>query len=63
MWPNPRIWSHLLKKSLMEIFIFCAVTSYNKDEEDYSEQFLYNFHFETIISENLAATLGCKQEY
>ena len=21
-----RIWSHLLKKSLMEIFIFCAVT-------------------------------------
>ena len=27
MWPNPkflRIWSHLLKKSLMESFIFCA---------------------------------------
>ena len=34
MWPNPqetadsvqRIWSHLLRKSLMENFIFCAVT-------------------------------------
>ena len=27
MWPNPQllIWSHLLKKSLMENFIFCAV--------------------------------------
>ena len=28
MWPNPqllRIWSHLLKKSLIENFIFCAV--------------------------------------
>ena len=28
MWPNPqemRIWSHLLKKSLLENFIFCAV--------------------------------------
>ena len=28
MWPNPkflRIWSHLLKKSFMENFIFCAV--------------------------------------
>ena len=28
MWPNPqklRIWSHLLKKSLTENFIFCAV--------------------------------------
>ena len=28
MWPNPqelRIWSHLLKKSLMENFIFCAM--------------------------------------
>ena len=25
MWPDPRIWSHLLKKYLVEIFIFCAV--------------------------------------
>ena len=27
MWPNPflRIWSHFLKKSLIENFIFCAV--------------------------------------
>ena len=28
MWPNPqelRIWSHLLKKSLMKNFIFCSV--------------------------------------
>ena len=25
MWPNPQFWSHLLKKSLMENFIFCAV--------------------------------------
>ena len=28
MWPNrrlPRIWLHLLKKSLLENFIFCAV--------------------------------------
>ena len=24
-----RIWSHLLKKSLMEIFIYCAVTPAN----------------------------------
>ena len=24
-----RIWSHLLKKSLMEIFIFCAVSEVN----------------------------------
>ena len=24
---KPRIWSHLLKKSLMEIFIFCIVIS------------------------------------
>ena len=25
IWSHLRIWSHLLKKSLMEIFIFCAV--------------------------------------
>ena len=26
MWPNPQeTWSHLLKKSLMENFIFCTV--------------------------------------
>ena len=25
---NPRIWSHLLKKFLMENFIFCAVILY-----------------------------------
>ena len=28
MWPNPQetaVWSYLLKKSLMENFIFCAV--------------------------------------
>ena len=28
MWPNPQetaVWSHLLKKYLMENFIFCAV--------------------------------------
>ena len=31
MRPNPqvRIWSHLLKKSLMENFIFCAVHEFN----------------------------------
>ena len=29
MWANPlRIWSHLLNKSLMEDFIFCAVYSF-----------------------------------
>ena len=28
MWPNPRIWSHLLRKCLMENFIFlCKVSS------------------------------------
>ena len=36
-----RIWSHLLKKSLMENFIFCAVKYAFADdpikEEDYSE--------------------------
>ena len=33
MWPNPqktRIWSHLLNKSLMENFIFCAVVVVEK---------------------------------
>ena len=33
MWPNPqelRIWSHLLKKSLIENFIFCAVICLQK---------------------------------
>ena len=25
MWPNPQFWPHLLKKSLMEKFIICAV--------------------------------------
>ena len=24
MWPNPQIWSHLLKKSLIENFFLCA---------------------------------------
>ena len=34
MWPNLRSWSHLLKKSLIENFSFCAVwrfTQYNID--------------------------------
>ena len=30
---NPRIWSHLLKKSLMENFIFCAVSYMLKHTE------------------------------
>ena len=29
---KPRIWSHLLKKSLMENFIFCAVRAFPDDE-------------------------------
>ena len=36
-----RIWSHLLKKSLMENFISCAV---NDDDDD---EWLY--HWETIV--------------
>ena len=42
MWPSPqflRIWSHLLKKSLMENFIFCAVF-----------RTLSNIHDGTILS-------------
>ena len=38
-----RIWSHLLKKSLMEIFIFCAVIS-----KCYS--WLFSLHFCTEFS-------------
>ena len=37
MWPNPQkivgIWSHLLKKSLMENFIFCAVSNKRKNDK------------------------------
>ena len=37
MWPNPKelwTWSYLLKKSLMENFIFCAVL-----QEEYQDNF------------------------
>ena len=29
----PRIWSHLLKKSLMEIFLFCACNGFIKKKK------------------------------
>ena len=35
MWPNPQetaIWLHLLKKSLVENFFFCAVKSAHKGD-------------------------------
>ena len=32
IWRKLRIWSHLLKKSLMENFIFCAVLEQIKTE-------------------------------
>ena len=37
-----RIWSHLLKKSLMENFIFCAVSSFKRVAKQ--ELCLYHYH-------------------
>ena len=37
MWPNPQetmVWPYLLKKSLIENFIFCAVLRYPNDTHD-----------------------------
>ena len=33
MWPNPHIWSHLLKKFLMKNFIFCSMLFVDLEEE------------------------------
>ena len=38
-----QIWSHLMKKSLTENFIFCAVTR--------STNFNYTFHLEELIQD------------
>ena len=40
-----RIWSHLLKKSLMENFIFCAVSFLLHLEEHYETTKIHNSHF------------------
>ena len=44
MWPNPyflRIWSHLVKKSFMKNFIFCAVW-FTYDYKSYNYRDLFN---------------------
>ena len=38
-----RIWSHLLKKSLMEKFIFCAAYIYDQSEVSRSVIYIVNF--------------------
>ena len=43
-----RIWSHLMKKSLMENFIFCAVQMYNHFVKLYSD-FPFDFRKKTIM--------------
>ena len=44
IWRKLRIWSHLLKKSLMENFIFCAVMFIIKQELDKMKS-MWNTHY------------------
>ena len=46
-----RIWSHLLKKSLMENFIFCAVNNNDNGDNKYKNINNGNIHFcNTILN-------------
>ena len=40
-----RICSHLLKKSLMENFIFCAVTQNNEQQKSFCKEYKQNADF------------------
>ena len=40
-----RIWSHLLNKSLMETFIFCAVVVFQNSLTAFEEVQIYSIYF------------------
>ena len=50
-----QIWSHLLKKSVMENFIFCAV---NEQTEEELTKMAFNFSIKLITSENINGQLN-----
>ena len=43
MWPNPQEWSHLLKKSLMENFIFCVVSLWIFDISRFLQRLMHRW--------------------
>ena len=50
MWPNPKETAHLLKKSLMENFIFCAVILLNfKKSQNIMTMIAWNFFHSLCI--------------
>ena len=59
---NLRIWSLLLKKSLMENFIFCAVFDFLKFNNNQTEYFAFYSWVFCLVDDNGVATRSCNRK-